>query len=190
MEAGRVICTPRSPSCAACPIAAFCRARERNTQEQRPVKKRRARTPHYDVAAGVIQHGDGRFMIAQRGPDSMLGGLWESPAASASPASRSANACSAKSARSWASVSRSATRSGRSARLHAFPHHAVRVHVPLRQRRPQGERVADWAWVTLDDLERYAFRSPTRSSSPCCATAAAAWHGPDLTSLTYRYLSI
>ena len=56
MELGRVVCTPQSPACGACPVAAFCAARENGVQHERPVKSPKTRTPHYDVTAAVIRH--------------------------------------------------------------------------------------------------------------------------------------
>src|SRR5687768_5506033 len=79
MEMGRVICTPRSPDCARCPVNEYCRAYRLGVQEQRPVKTPKAKTPHYDVTAGVIRREDGKILIAQRPVDKMLGGLWEFP---------------------------------------------------------------------------------------------------------------
>ncbi|HRE48836.1 MAG TPA: A/G-specific adenine glycosylase [Aggregatilineales bacterium] len=81
MELGSRICTPRSPDCPNCPVQTFCRAHANNTQGERPVKARKAKTPHRDVASGVIYDAAGRFLIAQRPLKGLLGGLWEFPAA-------------------------------------------------------------------------------------------------------------
>ena len=158
MELGRVICTPRSPSCAACPIATFCRAREHNTQEQRPVKKRRARTPHYDVAAGVIRRDGGRFLIAQRRPDSMLGGLWEFPGGKREPG-ESLRECLQREIREELGI-RIAVGDQIGTIRHGYTHFRITLYVftcRYVSGDPQAIEVADWAWVTLDDLERYAF---------------------------------
>ncbi len=40
MELGALICIPRSPRCAVCPVAAHCRARQEGVQESLPVKKK------------------------------------------------------------------------------------------------------------------------------------------------------
>jgi A/G-specific adenine glycosylase len=79
MELGRVSCTPRSPECRRCPVNEYCEAYRLRVQEQRPVKPPKAKTPHYDVTAGVIRREDGKILIAQRPVDKMLGGLWEFP---------------------------------------------------------------------------------------------------------------
>src|SRR5574341_14628 len=79
MELGRRICTPQSPACGRCPVNEFCEARKIGVQEQRPVKRAKARTPHFDVTAGVIWGDDHRVLISKRPLDKMLGGLWEFP---------------------------------------------------------------------------------------------------------------
>ncbi|MBN1284491.1 MAG: A/G-specific adenine glycosylase [Anaerolineae bacterium] len=82
MELGRTVCRPHRPACDICPVQPHCRSYAAGTQAERPAKTRRASTPHYDVAAGVI-HGTGahagRILIAQRPLDGLLGGLWEFP---------------------------------------------------------------------------------------------------------------
>ncbi|MCI0520046.1 MAG: A/G-specific adenine glycosylase [Chloroflexi bacterium] len=78
MELGALVCTPRAPQCAACPLAAGCRARALGVQEQRPAKTPRPAPPHYTVTAAVICR-QGEVLIAQRPPSGLLGGLWEFP---------------------------------------------------------------------------------------------------------------
>src|SRR5690606_4645313 len=73
MELGRTICKPRNPLCEACPVQAHCLAYARGTQHERPVRAKRAATPHYDVAAGIIWNDRGRLLIAQRPLDGLLG---------------------------------------------------------------------------------------------------------------------
>ncbi len=78
MDLGAMVCTPRAPRCAVCPLASFCRARAGGNPEAFPRKKRRRRPPHYTVAAAVIRR-EGRVLIAQRPAEGLLGSLWEFP---------------------------------------------------------------------------------------------------------------
>ena len=78
MELGALICTPRNPGCGECPLAADCCALAEDLVDQLPVKRKRKAVPHYEVAVGLVFDGD-RVLIAQRGQDQMLGGLWEFP---------------------------------------------------------------------------------------------------------------
>ncbi len=79
MQLGQLICTPKTPKCADCPVQNACKAYQNGTQAQRPVKASKPTTPHYDVAAGIIRNANGQFLIAQRKPEGLLGGLWEFP---------------------------------------------------------------------------------------------------------------
>ncbi|MFN8377701.1 MAG: A/G-specific adenine glycosylase [Anaerolineae bacterium] len=85
MELGRRICTPRAPRCPICPIMGHCLANARGTQEERPVKRARAATPHHDVTAGLIWNDRGQLLIAQRPLHGLLGGLWEFPGGKVEP---------------------------------------------------------------------------------------------------------
>lgn len=79
MELGAVVCTPRNPRCDECPLNEYCRARALDVVDALPVKRKRAPTPHYQVAAAVTTRADGRVLLAQRNTDDMLGGMWEFP---------------------------------------------------------------------------------------------------------------
>ncbi|MCZ7551863.1 MAG: A/G-specific adenine glycosylase [Anaerolineae bacterium UTCFX2] len=78
MDLGARVCTPRRPDCPNCPLREVCLANLRGVQSQRPAQLKRARPPHYTVAAAVICHA-GQMLIAQRPTDKLLGGLWEFP---------------------------------------------------------------------------------------------------------------
>lgn len=78
MELGATICVPRRPRCDACPLARDCAARRDGDPERLPVRPRRAKTPHHDIAAGLVWQDD-RLLIARRPVDGLLGGLWEFP---------------------------------------------------------------------------------------------------------------
>ncbi len=78
MDLGALVCTPRAPQCAACPLEALCLARARGVQQERPVRPARTKKPHHRVAAAVIWR-EGRVLLARRPEDGLLGGLWEFP---------------------------------------------------------------------------------------------------------------
>jgi A/G-specific adenine glycosylase len=84
MDLGSLVCTPKSPSCAACPLADLCEARRLNLQEERPLKMPKKTLPHHTVVAAVIRR-DGQVFIAQRPADGLLGGLWEFPGGKTEP---------------------------------------------------------------------------------------------------------
>lgn len=61
MDLGATVCTPRSPRCGACPVAADCAARAQGVQEELPVLP--ARRAMVDVAARVVVVRDARGRV-------------------------------------------------------------------------------------------------------------------------------
>ncbi len=146
-------------------------------QHERPVKTPKPKTPHFDVTAAVIRREDGRILIAQRPADGMLGGLWEFPGGKREPG-ESLPECLRREIQEELGIEIEVGRADRhrAARLHSSAHHAVRLRLPLDQRRTTGDRLrglgmghAGRNWIATPS------RSRIRRSSPCCATAAANW---------------
>lgn len=84
MDLGALICTPRDPTCEACPLSKSCKANQLGVQNQRPVKVSRPEIPHYLVSSAIIRRNQ-RVLIAQRPPRGLLGGLWEFPGGKVEP---------------------------------------------------------------------------------------------------------
>jgi A/G-specific adenine glycosylase len=78
MDLGATICTPRSPACPSCPLAADCLAFRDGVQQQFPVRHSRGETPTVQRAAVALRRDD-QVLVAQRPLDGLLGGLWEFP---------------------------------------------------------------------------------------------------------------
>ena len=79
MELGAVCCTPKSPTCTACPLQDDCRARAQGLTHRLPVRGKKKTVPHREVVAAVIRDGQGRMLIVQRPARGLLGSLWKFP---------------------------------------------------------------------------------------------------------------
>ncbi len=162
MELGQQVCLPANPHCLLCPLNVHCTARQRGTQLERPVRPPRKRTPHYDVAAGVIWQAepapDTPFLIAKRPLDALLGGLWEFPGGKQEEGESLPQALQREIQEELAlqiSVGQHLT-----SIKHAYTHFRITLHAfhaRYLHGAPQHLGVADHAWVTLADLNNFAF---------------------------------
>lgn len=78
MELGALICRPRNPDCAACPLAADCEAHKRGEQAAYPKRAPKAPLPVRAAVAVLLRH-KGRCLLVRRDDEGLLGGLWELP---------------------------------------------------------------------------------------------------------------
>jgi A/G-specific adenine glycosylase len=165
MDLGRVICKPRAPLCGDCPVRAHCRAYASGTQGERPVKAAKAKTPHYDVTAGMIWDVRGKLLIAQRPLNGLLGGLWEFPGGKAEPG-ETLEACLARELHEELGIAVEVGALFVVVR-HTFTHfritlHAFTCHYHDQSGDPQALGVRDWAWVAPDGLDHYSFGKADR----------------------------
>lgn len=79
MELGALVCLPRSPECARCPVRSHCRARKAGTQAQLPVKLRKT-VPVGIEKSLLLLRRNGSLLLWQRDAGSRrLPGFWELP---------------------------------------------------------------------------------------------------------------
>ncbi len=162
MELGATLCTPTNPRCLLCPLAEHCAALANGTQHVRPVKPPRKRTPHYDVAAGVIWRGEpfaSELLIAQRPVDGLLGGLWEFPGGKMEPDDVDLAACLRREIDEELGI---AIRPGAQLTTvkHAYTHFRITLHAFHAQHTrgvPQAIACADWRWIDMGDLDQFPF---------------------------------
>ncbi|MCW4113529.1 A/G-specific adenine glycosylase [Aurantimonas sp. MSK8Z-1] len=106
MDLGATICTPKSPACVICPVAAPCAARAEGRQTLFPVKPQRARKPLRRGAAFVaLRPHDGAIWLRRRPEGGLLGGMSEPPTTGWSArADGAVDASEAPVAAAWASI--------------------------------------------------------------------------------------
>ncbi len=168
MELGQTICRPKQPRCAHCPLAAHCRAFAAGLQHERPVRAKRAPTPHYDVTAGLIRDERKRLLIAQRPLDGLLGGLWEFPGGKREDG-ESLAACLRRELREELAIDVDV---GELFAVvdHAFTHFRITLHAfdcryigPLPPfSEPQALGARQWRWAHESELADYPFGKADR----------------------------
>ncbi len=163
MELGQYICLPKQPKCDDCPLNDLCVAAQRGSQLQRPVKPPRPKTPHYNVVAGIIwregaPNVGGRFLIAQRPLDGLLGGLWEFPGGKVENGESHQSALK-REIREELNLNIE-TLDHQSTVKHAFTHFRITLyayHAAWLNGEITHLGVADHRWVNLDELTAFAF---------------------------------
>jgi len=79
MDLGATCCTPRAPSCEACPLRKSCFAFREGKQSEFPVKPEKKALPVRRMVAVIVTDAKGRILFTQRTGEKLLEGLWELP---------------------------------------------------------------------------------------------------------------
>jgi A/G-specific adenine glycosylase len=80
MDLGATVCTPRTPVCDACPVAADCVARERGWQARLPFKTRKLKRSALSLWLLLARDAKGRVWLEKRPPTGIWAGLHALPA--------------------------------------------------------------------------------------------------------------
>ena len=164
MELGATVCVPRSPRCGACPLRTDCVAHRSGRAGELPVKTRRGKTPHHDIASGLVWR-KGELLIGRRPRDGLLGGLWEFPGGKVEPGETHAAAC----------VREVAEETGLAVRIvepfmsidHAYTHFRITLHLfhcAASAGVPQAKGTEELRFVPLAHLNRYPFPRANRKA--------------------------
>jgi A/G-specific adenine glycosylase len=157
IELGATVCIPHAPKCLLCPVNELCRARFQGIERKLPVKPAKKALPHYDVTAAVIRH-NGKMLIAQRPLEGMLGGLWEFPGGKQQEG-ESLVECLRREIQEELGLEIEVERPITAVK-HSYTHFKITLHAfycRLVSGQPQKLGVADWRWVTLDQLANFPF---------------------------------
>jgi len=79
MDLGATVCTRTRPLCHACPLESHCLARAQGNPQDFPGKKARKALPVKPVQMLMLQNPAGEFLLEQRPPQGIWGGLWSFP---------------------------------------------------------------------------------------------------------------
>ncbi len=79
MELGALVCTPRKPLCAQCPLRGPCLARDQGLVDRFPQARKRPKARSIILAGALIRRG-GRILLRQQPPDAkLLRAMWLFP---------------------------------------------------------------------------------------------------------------
>jgi A/G-specific adenine glycosylase len=160
MELGSTVCTPTSPDCDACPVSTVCRAHAEGEEERYPVTPDTKPVPHHDIAVALIFDDDGRLLIQRRPDEGQLAGLWEFPGGKyEEDTDDSMEAACRREIREELGVDVAIEEPFYTLK-HAYTHFKITLHA-FRCRIADGDPTPledqPMTWVTLDELEDYAF---------------------------------
>jgi A/G-specific adenine glycosylase len=151
MELGAVVCTPRAPKCAACPVKTFCQAFALGEPSRWPLKKAKRPRPTVRAACIVVMQGEATLLV-RRVDEKLLGNLWEPPGGALRD-DESPEAGVRRIFREWFDASAASVQEIACV-AHAFTHFKLRLHAFRCQ---PAERLAPPSagrWATPADIER------------------------------------
>jgi A/G-specific adenine glycosylase len=79
MELGATVCTPKSPRCSECPVAAWCRARKLGIAGQLPAARAKQKPVQITLAAAVLLDPRGKTLVIRDGEGALFSRLWQFP---------------------------------------------------------------------------------------------------------------
>jgi A/G-specific adenine glycosylase len=158
MDLGATICTTSNPRCLICPLINLCHSQLEGIQNDLPIRATRSTRPHRDVTAGVIWDGQGNLLITKRPRDGLLGGLWEFPGGKRRPG-EALQACLHRELDEELAIEVQVGDLLCKVE-HTFTHFYMTLyafHCLWIRGKPQCLGCTDLRWVTLDELDSFAF---------------------------------
>ncbi len=128
-----------------------------------PPQERIVTHPPIDVVAGVIRRDDGKLLISQRMADDTLGGYWEFPGGKVDPGEQLKVALHRELKEELGVETEIGAEIHRI--VHPYPDRDVRLYffdARIVSGEPQKIEVADFLWVTTDELMDYQFPEADR----------------------------
>jgi A/G-specific adenine glycosylase len=162
MELGALICLPRNPACDTCPVRKWCAAAARGIEKQLPTRAPKRSVPTVEAVAAAVRR-NGRYLIVQRPPTGLLGGLWQLPSAELRDGGSHTRALQAH-LHKLLGV-RTTIEQPLGTVTHVFSHRRLRLHVyrcRIRGKSEQHPGADGGHWVTPRRFNEYAFASVDR----------------------------
>ena len=163
MDLGASVCTPRAPSCPACPLKDLCKAKDLGLQEQLPVAKKRPALSRKHVTAAILLDRKKRVLVVQRPASGLLGGLWKFPGGEKGR-KEPAGVSLTRTVRQELGLQVRVVKPIASVR-HAYTHFRVTFHVyrcAIVRGRPKSLEGREWKWVSPEELQRLALSKAER----------------------------
>ncbi len=163
MDLGASICTPRKPSCLACPLKGECLALRAGLQESLPSIKKKNPLPHKDITAGILPDAQGRLLLVQRPMKGLLGGLWKFPGGPLTPP-ESLEQGLRRSVMEELGIRINVVKPLISAK-HSYSHFRITLHAFECTGTGSGPRVRlhlKWNWIAPSDLKRFPLSKADR----------------------------
>lgn len=157
MDLGAVVCLAREPLCGECPVKGNCVALREGIQGKLPLRPKRKPIPCVEAVIGIIRK-NGRFLIAKRPADGLLGGLWEFPGGKPEPGESFPEALE-REIREEVGI-KVVVRKPLMVVRHAYSHFRVRIHVFLcdyLSGTPKALECDELKWTLLSRLRNYPF---------------------------------
>jgi len=151
MDLGAMVCRPRNPDCAACPLGADCAAARAGEPESYPRRAAAKTRPVRFGAAYFAVRRDGAFLARRRPPKGLLGATLELPG----PPWRTVEDGGASQARPFAARWRRLP--GQVEQV--FTHFTLRLTVYVTTIAAVPRESGDLFWVAADEAERAGFSS-------------------------------
>jgi A/G-specific adenine glycosylase len=172
MELGALVCSPRAPSCGACPVRAHCAGLARGLAlDALPVKQPRPARKQIRIACAVVARR-GRVLLVRRQPGELLAGTWALPSAVVGQGTPAVEAARRAALASGVAVGPGLTAASALGRVrHVFTHRDLTAEIfALTEERAGAGRAADAAsdqqcrWVDPGQLGDLGISSFTRKT--------------------------
>ncbi|MFO1103056.1 MAG: A/G-specific adenine glycosylase [Methylocystis sp.] len=145
MELGALVCTPKNPDCAACPLSSVCAARRLGAPLDYPARPPKPQKPRRRGAIFILRRGD-EALLRRLPPKGLFGGMNAFPSTPLTqdiPAAAFAGfaPCAAR----WRALEQPLT--------HVFTHFALEATVFVAQTRAKSAP-SDCRWAARDNLDK------------------------------------